>query len=112
MENSVDKDQTAPIRAVCSGSMLFASINSSENLGSYLQQTTQPTTFSDAFLFGALRVKTVDSWQYSRRKLHIGSKVTLQLCSNQFKDFELHNVFIILGNPGVAHSVPTAFIMG
>ena len=44
MANSVDPDQTAPIGAVCSGSMLFASIlNSSVMLGNYLQQTT----FSD-----------------------------------------------------------------
>ena len=42
----MDPDQTAPIGAVCSGSMLFASIlNSSVMLGSYLQQPT----FSDSF---------------------------------------------------------------
>ena len=41
MANSVDPDQTAPIVAVCSGSMLFASIfNLSVMLGNYLQQTT------------------------------------------------------------------------
>ena len=41
MANSVDPDQTAPIGAVCSGSMLFASIlNSSVMLGNYLQQAT------------------------------------------------------------------------
>ena len=41
MANSVDPDQTAPIGAVCSGSMLFASIlNSSVMLGNYFQQTT------------------------------------------------------------------------
>ena len=41
MANSKDPDQTAPIGAVCSGSMLFASIlNSSVILGNYLQQTT------------------------------------------------------------------------
>ena len=46
MANSVDPDQTAPIGAVCSGSMLFAFIlNSSVTLGKYLQQTT----FSDVF---------------------------------------------------------------
>ena len=46
MANSVDPEQTAPIGAVCSGSMLFASIlSSSVMLGNYLQQTT----FSDAF---------------------------------------------------------------
>ena len=45
MSNSVDPDQTAPKGAVCSGSMLFASIlTSSVMLGNYLQQTT----FSDA----------------------------------------------------------------
>ena len=54
MTNSVDPNQTAPIGAVCSGPTLFASIfNSSVMLGNYLQQTT----FSDAFLLGALRVK-------------------------------------------------------
>ena len=41
MASSVDPDQTAPIGAVCSGPMLFASIlNSSVKLGNYLQQTT------------------------------------------------------------------------
>ena len=41
MANSVDPDQTAPIRAVCSGTTLFASIlNSSVMLGNFLQQTT------------------------------------------------------------------------
>ena len=37
----MDPDQTAPIGAVNSGSMLFASIlNSSVMIGNYLQQTT------------------------------------------------------------------------
>ena len=41
MANSVDPDHTAPIGAVCYGSMLFASIlNSSVMLGNFLQQTT------------------------------------------------------------------------
>ena len=41
MANSVDPDQTAPIGAVCSGFMLFASIlNLSIMLGNYLQQMT------------------------------------------------------------------------
>ena len=54
MANSVDPDQTAPIRAVCSGSTLFASIlNKSVMLGNYLQQTT----FLYAYFLGALRVK-------------------------------------------------------
>ena len=41
MATSVDRDQTAPIGAVCSGSTLFASIlNSSVILGNFLQQMT------------------------------------------------------------------------
>ena len=41
MANIVDSDQTAPKGAVCSGSMLFASIsNLLVMLGNYLQQTT------------------------------------------------------------------------
>ena len=41
MANSVDPDQTAPIRTVCSGSTLFATLlNLSVMLGNYLQQTT------------------------------------------------------------------------
>ena len=57
MANSVDPDQTAPIGAVCYGSTLFASIlNSLVMLDNYLQQTTKQTTFSYAFLLGALRV--------------------------------------------------------
>ena len=57
MANSVDPDQTAPVGAVCSGSMLFASIlNSSVMLGNYLQQTTSDD-FQMHFFLGALRVK-------------------------------------------------------
>ena len=63
MANSVDLDQTAPIRAVCSGPTLFASrLNLSVMIGNYLQQTI----FSDAFFLGALRVKWTTR-QYSRR---------------------------------------------
>ena len=41
MVNSLDTDQTTPIGAVCSGSVLFDSIlNLSVMLGNYLQQTT------------------------------------------------------------------------
>ena len=66
MANSVDPyqtapigaDQTAPIGAVCSGSMLFASVlNSSVMLGNYLQQTTlADDIFRCIFFLGALRV--------------------------------------------------------
>ena len=50
MANCVDPDQTAPIRAVCSGSTLFASIlNSSVVLSNYLQQPTSADDILDAF---------------------------------------------------------------
>ena len=71
MANSVDPDQTAPIGAVCSGFMLFASIlNSSVMLGYYLQQTTSADDiFRCIFLLGALRVKKLiqfleSSWNH------------------------------------------------
>ena len=59
MANSVDREQTAPIGAVCSVSMLFASIlNLSVMLGNYLQQTTSADNIFRYFFFlGALRVK-------------------------------------------------------
>ena len=59
MANSMDPDQTAPMGAgaVCSRSMLFASIlNSSVLLGNYLQQTTSRRHFQMHFFLGALRV--------------------------------------------------------
>ena len=58
MANSVDQDQTAPIGAGCSGSMLFAStLISSVILGNYLQQTTSADAIFRCIFFGALRVK-------------------------------------------------------
>ena len=55
MTNSVDPDQIAPIGAVCSGSMLFASIlNSSVMLGNYLQQTTSADDIFGCIFFLAL----------------------------------------------------------
>ena len=59
MANSVYPDQTAPI-AVCSGSMLFASIlDLSVMLGNYLQRTTSTDDiFRCIFFLGALRVKS------------------------------------------------------
>ena len=57
MAISVDPDQTAPIGAVCSGSMLFASILNL--LGNYLQQTTSADNiFRCLFYLGAFRVKS------------------------------------------------------
>ena len=59
MANSVDPDQTAPIGApigaVCSGSMLFASIFiSSVMLGNHLQQTTSGDDIFRCIFFLAL----------------------------------------------------------
>ena len=55
MANSVDADQTAPIGAVCSGSMLCAFIlNSSVMLGNYLQQTTSADDIFRCIFFLAL----------------------------------------------------------
>ena len=55
MANSVDPDQTAPIGAVFSGSMLVASIlNLSVMLGNYLQQTTSADDINRCISFSAL----------------------------------------------------------
>ena len=55
MANRLDPDQTAPIRAVCSGSTLFASIlNLSVMLGNNLQQKTST---DDIFRF-------IFSWRF------------------------------------------------
>ena len=55
MAYSLDTNQTAPIGAVCSGSMLFASIlNSSVMLGNYLQQTTSADDIFRCIFFLAL----------------------------------------------------------
>ena len=57
MANSVDPDQTAPIGAgaICSGSMLFASILSlSVMLGIYLQQMTSADDIFICIFFLAL----------------------------------------------------------
>ena len=53
--NSVDPDQTVPVGAVCSGSMLFASIlYSSVMLDNYLQQTTSADDIFRCIFFLAL----------------------------------------------------------
>ena len=59
MANSVDPDQTAPVR-VCSGSTLFASIlKSSVLLDKYLQQTTSADDIFRGIFLGALRALTL-----------------------------------------------------
>ena len=62
MANSMDPDQTAPVGAVCSGSMLFASIlNVSVTLGNYLQQTTSADDiFRCIFFLGSSKVKLTE----------------------------------------------------
>ena len=56
MANSVDPGQTAPIGAVCSGSMLLTPIlNLSVMLGNYLQQTTSADNIFKCIFLGALR---------------------------------------------------------
>ena len=55
MADSVDPDQTAPIGAVYSGSLLFASIlNSSVMLSNYLQQMTSADEIFRCIIFLAL----------------------------------------------------------
>ena len=55
MTNSMDPDQTAPLGAVCSGAMLFASIlNSSVMLGNYLQQINSADDIFRCIFFLAL----------------------------------------------------------
>ena len=54
MANSVDPDRTAPIRAVCSGSTLFAYIFNLV-LGHYLQQTTSANDIFRCMFFLALK---------------------------------------------------------
>ena len=52
MANSVDPDQTVPIGAICSGSIMFAYIlNSSVMLGNYLQQTTSADDIFQCIFF-------------------------------------------------------------
>ena len=61
MANSVNPELTAPIGAVFSGSMLFASIlTSSLMLGNYLQKTTSADDiFRCIFFLGPLRVNSL-----------------------------------------------------
>ena len=55
MANSEDPDQTAPVGVVCSGSTVFAfTLNSSEMLGNYLQQTTSADDIFRCIFFLAL----------------------------------------------------------
>ena len=72
MANSVDPDQSAPIGAVCSGSMLFASIlKLVSNVRQYLQQTTSADVIFQMHCFiGALKVymyistHTISTWNF------------------------------------------------
>ena len=66
MANSVDPDQTAPIKAFCSGSKLFASIlNLSVMLDNYLLQTSSANeNFRCNFFFCTLRVRSAEDYHY------------------------------------------------
>ena len=117
MANSVDPDQTAPIGgAVCSGSVLFASIlNLSVMLGNYLQQTTSADIifqmhFSRGFkslVYGPVH-KTIDFnkkfkiYVYhnvmQRSCLKICSDAKLNIISN-IKCLSLITVFLLLFQP-------------
>ena len=58
MANSVDPDQTAPIGAIFSGSMLFASILNSSNVRQlFAADHFSRRHFQMHFFLGALRVK-------------------------------------------------------
>ena len=79
MANSVDPDRTAPIGAVCSGSMLFVSIlNSSVMLGNYLKQTTSADDIFRCifFLISSLQVSGKNRQLISR---HINEDIYLYL---------------------------------
>ena len=88
MANSVNPDQTAPIGAVCSGSMLFASIlNSPVMLGNYLLQTTSA---DDIF-------RCIFSWRFKSEKqknivlkklMHFGYMKFYGLRGNPLCDFK------------------------
>ena len=66
MANSKDPDQTVPIGAVCSGSMLFASILNSPVmlLAIILQQTTSADDIFRCIFSGALRVNCSQNRHY------------------------------------------------
>ena len=55
MANSVDPDQTAPIGAVCSGSMLFAFVSNVRQF--YAADDFSRRHFQMHFFLGGLRVK-------------------------------------------------------
>ena len=87
MTNSVDPDQTAPIGAVCSGSILFASVlNSSVMLGNYLQQTTSADDiFRYIFFLGTLGVNTCQAeYFYILHSLPIFYSANLQNSSCKY----------------------------
>ena len=67
MANSVDSDQTAPKGAVCSGSMLFASIlNSSVMLGNFFAADDfSRRHFQMHFFLCALKVKNKEFCYFS-----------------------------------------------
>ena len=73
MTNSVDPDQTAPIGAVCSGSMLFDSIlKLVSNVRQYLQQMTSADVIFQMHFFLALKglIHIISIISFLTYKLH------------------------------------------
>ena len=68
MANSVDPDQTAPIEAVCSGSMRFASILIRNVRQLFTADNFSRRHFQIHFFLGTLRVNT-------KKYLLLGSKL-------------------------------------
>ena len=78
------------IGAVCSGSMLFASIlNLSVMLGNYLQQTTSADDiFRCIFFLGAIGVKSIaEFWPFTHSR-HSFNFVSTQYFENELMDFD------------------------
>ena len=81
MANSVDPDQSAPIGAVSSGSMLYASIlNLSVMLGNYLQQTTSA---DDIFFFFAFFFLALKGLSYMYKLSNLNSRFPIKVYLGQ-----------------------------
>ena len=77
----MDPDKTAPIGALCSGSILFASIlHSSVMLGNYLQQMTSADDFSDAFF----------SWRFKGKIFQHHSTISYRV-----RETQLYPIYIL-----------------
>ena len=83
MANSVDPEQTVPIGAVCSGSMLFVSkLNSSAMLGNYLQQTTSADNIFRCIFFLFFKNCEVQLPMYLFLSIYIISNMSINFPRN------------------------------